>query len=421
MAENKDEGASEDFGAMLAEFEGATGARTARRKDPRPGEAVRAKIVSIGADAAFVDLGAKAEGMLELADFRDPEGRITLKVGDTIDAIIVEVGGKAGCAVLRRATGGRGAHTSAEVEAAYAHRLPVEGTVTGVNKGGVEVQVAGMRGFCPISQLELRHVEDATIYVGRKLTFRITKLETEGRKTNLVVSRRALLEEEQSVAAADLRATLAPGAIVRGKVTSLRDFGAFVDLGGIEGLLHVSELGFSRIGKPGDVLAVGQEVEVQILKIEQTGDAKRPEKISLSLKSLADDPWQGLGQRFPEGTRVPARVVRVETFGAFVELAPGIEGLLHISELGAGKHLRHAKDAVKAGQDLEVTVLGVDVEKRRIALALAKEGDGEPQAQAPVAPRSLGTFADLLRASSSSQQASKQQASKQQASSKPKK
>ena len=403
MAENKEEG-DMDFGSMLAEFEGESGQKQARRKDPRPGESVRAKIVSIGNDAAFVDLGAKAEGMIELAEFLDGQGKLTLAVGDTIDAIVVEVGGKAGCAVLRRASGGRGAHTSAEVEQAYAARLPVEGTITGVNKGGVEVTVAGMRAFCPISQLEARHVEDATAYVGRKLTFRITKLEQAGRNTNLVLSRRALLEEEQARTAADLRQTLAPGAVVKGKITSLRDFGAFVDLGGIEGLLHVSELGFSRVGKPGDLLTVGQDVEVQVLKIEQTGDPKRPEKVSLSLKALADDPWQGLGQRFPEGTRVNGAVVRVEQFGAFVELAPGVEGLVHISELGGGKHLRHAKDAVKPGQTIEVTVLGVDTDKRRISLAMAKEGDGEPAPQAPAAPKSLGTFADLLAKAGASKQ-----------------
>jgi small subunit ribosomal protein S1 len=181
-------------------------------------------------------------------------------------------------------------------------------------------------------------------------------------------------------------------------VTAVKDYGAFVDLGGIEGMLHVSELGFARVGHPSEVLSPGQEIEVQVLRIEKTGDAKRPEKISLSLKSLAEDPWAKVPERFPEGTRVSGKVMRVEPFGAFVELVPGVEGLIHISELAAGKRVHHARELVKPGAAIEVTVLGVEPERRRLSLGLAGERtDGDDAPPAPSAPTGFGTLGDLLK------------------------
>jgi small subunit ribosomal protein S1 len=379
---------TEDFAALLAEFD-----QKPRRRDPQVGERVRGKVASIGRDAVFLDLGGKSEGMIDSAELRDEEGKLQVKLGDTLEARVVEIGGKAGCIVLRRQMG-RGPDAAAEVEQAFALGIPVEGLITGTNKGGVEVQVAGMRGFCPISQLSLRHIDDATPFVGERMTFRITRLE----KANLVLSRRALLEEEEAARAETTRARLVAGAVLRGTVTSIKDYGAFVDLGGIEGMLHVSELGFARVAHPGDVLRPGQEIEVAVLKIEKTGDPKRPEKISLSLKSLADDPWELVPQRFPEGARATGKVTRIETFGAFVEIAPGVEGLLHVSELGAGRRVNHARQATKVGATLEVVVLGVDAEKRRLSLGLSPEGAGEDAGPlAPSVPQRLGTFADLLR------------------------
>ena len=277
--------------------------------------------------------------------------------------------------------------------------VPVEGVVSGVNKGGVEVTVAGVRAFCPISQLELRHVEDANAYVGQKLRFRITRYEEGARGANIVVSRRALLEEEQATRGAEVRATLAVGSVVKGKVTALKDYGAFIDLGGVEGMLHVSEIGFQRVTHPKEVLSVGQEVEVQVKKLEKSDDPKRPERISLSLKSLERDPWSDAATRFYEGARASGTVKRLETFGAFVEVAPGVEGLLHVSELGRGRPLRHAREATKIGATLDVVVLAVDSDKRRLSLGLTQpgeEGEAAPN-EAPRAPKSLGTFADLLK------------------------
>ena len=395
-----DSGDENEFAKLLAEYEGPeTGRSKKKRKEPTVGDEVRGRVISIGRDAAFVDIGAKSDGVIELTQLRDRDGTLTVKEGDELTATVVEVGGPSGGVVLKRVFGGRGAEGSAELEAAFAHGLPVEGTVSAVNKGGVEVSIGGVRAFCPISQLDLRHTEDAAAFVGQKLRWRITRYETGGRGANVVVSRRALLEEEQAVRAAELRGTLAPGAIVKGRVSALKDYGAFVDLGGVEGMLHVSQLGFQRVAHPKDLLSVGQEVEVQILKIEKSEDPKKGERIALSLKSLEKDPWSDVATRFYEGARASGVVRRLETFGAFVEVAPGIEGLVHVSELGRGRPLRHARDATKVGAALDVVVLAVDSDKRRLSLGLAEAGDAEAETagQAPRAPKSLGTFADLLK------------------------
>jgi small subunit ribosomal protein S1 len=389
-----------DFGAMLEAFEKEQGKDKAKRKkEPVVGETVRGRIASIGHDAVFVDLGAKSEGMIDVVELRDPGGKLSVHVGDEIDAIVVETAGKSGCIVLRRSFGlargpkPRGDAALDELARAQELGVPVEGLVSAVNKGGVEVQIADVRAFCPISQLDLRHVEDANQFVGQKLAFRVTKLDRIGRG-NVILSRRVLLEEEQAARAAEVRSRISPGVILRGKVASVKDYGAFVDLGGLEGLLHVSELGFARVAHPKDVLAVGQDVEVQVLSIgpDKTGR----ERISLSLKSLEKDPWQGIAERFPEGTTATGKVVRMEPFGAFVELAAGVEGLVHISELGAKRKIHHPREVVKLGDPMTVTVLGVDADKRRISLAPADpDAEGAPAA-APAAPAKLGTFGDLL-------------------------
>jgi small subunit ribosomal protein S1 len=384
---------TEDFAALLAEFEGK---QTRNKRAPQPGELVKGRIVSIGQDAVFVDLGSKAEGIIDLVEVRDAEGTLTVSVGDEIEARVVETGSS----IVLRKTLGRGPEAKAELEQAFQLGVPVEGVVTGVNKGGVEVQIAGTRAFCPISQLDARHVEDASAYVGQRLSFRITKYEAGRRDMNLVLSRRVLLEEEAHKRAEETRAKLAVGAVLRGTITTLKDYGAFVDLGGLEGMLHISEIGFARVAHPRDALSVGQTVDVQVLKIEKSGDPRRPEKISLSLRSLEKDPWQDLGDRYPEGTRVVGTVARVEPFGAFVEIAPGVEGLLPIGELSAGRKVAHARQLVKPGARLEVVVGQVDRERRRLPLGLAgavEEPDEGAPPPAASAKQGFGTLGDLLK------------------------
>jgi len=246
-------------------------------------------------------------------------------------------------------------------------------------------------------------VADASEYVGRKLQFRVTRYEADRRGMNLVVSRRALLEDEARGRAEKVRTKLTVGAVLPGVVATIKDFGAFVDLGGIEGMLHVSELGFSRNQRPNEVLSVGQQLEVQVLKIEKTDDPKRPERISLSLKSMQRDPWEDVRTQFAAGTQVTGKVVRVEQFGAFVELSPGIEGLVHSSELASGKQVRHAREVCKVGDSITVTVLALDHERRRISLGVGERGDvvsQEDREAGRLAGGSggWGTFGDLLRA-----------------------
>ena len=248
----------DDFAAMFAASEQAK-PRGAKR--PKVGDLVKGTIVTLGKDAVFVDLGGKAEGQLECAQVADSEGKLLVKVGDVIEA---RVASDAGGALSLRVKLGRGPEARAELAQAQELGITVEGLVTEVVKGGLSVDVAGVRGLCPASQIDARFVEDLAVYVGQRLTFRITRYEPR----NLVLSRRALLEEENERRAVETRKTLVPGLVVHGKVVGFKPFGAFVDIGGIEGMLHVSELGYSRVEKPEDVLHLGQEIDVVILKVE---------------------------------------------------------------------------------------------------------------------------------------------------------
>ena len=371
----------DDFAAM---FE-AQQREAPRGKRPKAGDMVKGKIISIGKDTVFVDLGGKAEGALERAQVSDADGKLLVKEGDTVEA---RVSADAGGVLTLRIKLGRGPEVRGELAQAQELGIPVEGTVTEVIKGGVSVDVAGVRGFVPASQMDTRFVDDLAVYVGKRFTFLITRYEPR----NLVLSRRALLEAENEKLAVETRKKLVPGAVLRGKVTGFKPFGAFVDLGGIEGMLHVSELGFSRVDKPEDVLRLGQEVDVAVLKIE--GD-----RIALSLKALAHDPWSDATANLHEGSRVKGTITRLQPFGAFVEVAPAVEGLVHISELGSGRRINHPKEVVAVGQPVEATVLAIDHDKRRLSLSLAPSNDAAPEDLAAVtkAPAKLGTFGDLLK------------------------
>lgn len=366
----------EDFATLLARFEQEQEAPGAA---PKIGDRVEGEIVSIGEDTAFVDLGGKSEGMIALDELRGEEGELKVAPGDRVEAVVAALDRETGGLVLRvkpgrAGTGGEAAW--AELEQAARHRIPVEGRVTGVNKGGAEVEVAGVRAFCPVSQLDLGYVADPSEYVGRRLTFRVTKLETgRGRRPDVVLSRRELLAEEAAQREAEARSRLEVGKTMRGKVTSLTSYGAFVDLGGVEGLLHVSEISHSRVNDPAEVLSVGQELDVEVLKMEEPRKPGDSGRISLSRRSLAPDPWREAASRFAQGSEVRGRVVRLEPFGAFVELAPGIDGMVHVSELGAGRRVDHPRQVVEIGQEIAATVLSVDPERRRISLSMAQAGD----------------------------------------------
>lgn len=391
---------NEDFASMLAEFEPA-----ARGTGPKVGQMVKGQVVNIGASSVFLDLGGKSEGVIEREELNNKEGELTVKMGDTVEARVAEVDGPSGSILLRRGIA-RGADANEAIQGAYEAGIPVEGVVTALNKGGLEVTVAGVRAFCPISQIDARFVEDAEQYVGQKLEFRITRVEQgRGKSLNVVLSRRVLLEEANAVQAAIVREKLSEGMVVKGRVTSMKDYGAFIDLGGLEGMLHISEIGHSRVGHPSELLSVDQELDVKILKIEPPVGARKEERISLSIKAMHDSPWTTFGATLKEGTRMKGTVVRLQPFGAFIELSPGVEGLAHISELGSDKRINHPRDVLAEGAQVEVTVMQVNLSQQRISLTL-KSPDEIPNAIADRAAvrevneannRGLGTFADLLK------------------------
>ncbi len=369
---------------------------------------MQGRVVGFGTDTVFVAIGVKTEAVIGLAEFRDPEtDEFTLAVGDTIEATVTDDGQRSGTVVLKR-TLGRGGYVPGELEQAAAHGIAVEGLVTGQNKGGYDVQVAGVRAFCPASQMDVRRAEPAD-YVGQRLRFRVMRVEAGGR--NVVLARRPLLEEEAAAAATRTLATLRVGVVVQGTVTSVRDFGAFVDVGGIEGLVHVSELGHARAAHPSEVLAVGQTVQAQVVKLEPGPAGGRP-RVGLSLRALAPDPWASVGERFPVGAHVRGRVRRLEQFGAFVELAPGIDGLVHVSRLAVDRRISHPRQVVAIDAEVDVTVVSVDADKRRIGLSMVERVRATRQAAedeerrdtddvlaAQQAAKAFGTLAELLASS----------------------
>jgi len=395
----REEAEREEFAALLEQY--APGAAGAGQAPPEAGETVSGRILEIGADAVFVDLGGKAEGVIERLELTDSEGQLTVAVGDTIEAQVAGQDPETGATRLRKRLG-RGGEIAAEVRDAHTLGLPVEGRVSKVVKGGLEVEVGGLRAFCPASQADLRYVENLEEMVGRRLEFRITRLEEGRGRPNLVLSRRVLLEEEAKAREAEAREKVKVGAILSATVNSLAPYGAFLDLGGVEGMLHVSEISHSRVAHPQEVLAVGQTLEVQVLRIEPGKDGR--DRIALSRRSLEASPWQGAQERFPAGAEVTGRVMRVESFGAFVEIAPGLEGLLHVSELGRDRRIQHAREAVQLGQDLRVRVRSVEPERRRISLILAPSAAEAPaeeidryRASEASSGSGFGTLGDFLK------------------------
>jgi small subunit ribosomal protein S1 len=310
---------------------------------------------------------------LKHEDVRDAEGQISVEPGDVIEAVVVEIDTQSGDVRLGRKMG-RAAGID-ELTNAMAAGIAVEGKVAGVNKGGLDIEIAGLRGFCPLSQVDRTFVEDADAQalVGSKQQFVVTEVDADGKR--VVLSRRRALEREAKEAAGATLARLATGAVARGTVTSVRDFGAFVDLGGIEGLIPNAELSHDRGAKAGDVLTAGDVVDVQVNEIKTGVANKRGEpttRITLSLKALAADPWEAIDSVVQIGKVVRGTVMRVLDFGAFVRIAPGIEGLLHVSELG-GK-VRHPSEALKVGESLNVVARSFDRDTHKMALIPAPEG-----------------------------------------------
>jgi len=359
---NGEEG-GEDFARMLAES-------PMEREWFRPGQKVEALIVKITPDWIFLDLGGKSEGYLDRREFQDEEGNLSVREGDTVKAYFLSSRQNEKLFTTKIGSGEAG---RAYLEDAWRERIPVEGLVEKEVKGGFEVRIAGLaRGFCPYSQMGLTRLENAGDLVGKHVTFLIIEFGEQGR--NIILSHRAILEEELRQKQEELRASLQEGMVVRGRVASIQKFGAFIDIGGFQGLLHISEIGWGRVEDIHEVLTPGQELDVAIVKLDWAQD-----RVTLSLKETQPDPWERVETDYPEGSSQKGKVVRLTKFGAFVTLRDGVDGLIHISRLGAGKRISHPSEVVSLGQSLMVRIEKVEKGNRRVSLSLAADDHGETE------------------------------------------
>lgn len=340
------------------------------QEDLQVGDKIRGKVVAVDDHSVFVATGTKADGVVDKEELLDDEGNLTCKPGDRLELFVVAVDESE--IRLSRAISGVG---GVEIlKDAYHSRIPIEGKVVAAVKGGFQVEVVKRRAFCPISQMDVTYVEDTEPYLGQTYSFLITRFEENGR--NIVLSRRRLLEQQQAEARREFLNKLEEGDVVTGRVTRLMPYGAFVELcPGLEGMVHVSELSWSRLETPGDAVSVGDQIEVKVLRIET--DAKGRPRISLSARQAGEDPWLQAALRFPAGTRTVGKVTRCADFGAFVEVAPGIEGLVHVSEISYTRRVNKPRDVVQPGQSVPVVVKAVDPDARRMSLSM-KDAEGDP-------------------------------------------
>ncbi|MBO7741740.1 MAG: S1 RNA-binding domain-containing protein [Victivallales bacterium] len=340
----------------------------------KTGDKVSGTVIQITGNSIFVDLGGRQDGVLDIKDCTAPDGTVTVKPGDAITAFVA--GSDADGIQLRTHIGGRAAAVQRDsaVAEAFAAKIPIEGKITGERKGGFTVKVASVEAFCPYSQIDLRNVrKEGAEYIGMTGQFLITEYSEDG--GNCVLSRRLVLEQESVAMRNRLLAGLQEGDILTGTVTSIMQYGAFVDLGGVEGMVHVSELSWDRGVRAEDVVRKGQSVSVKVIGYTPAEDGRNP-RISLSLKQVTGDPWETLADspEYAAGTRRSGTVSRLADFGAFILLAPGIEGLAHISQLGADHRVAHPSEVLKEGDKVDVTILGLDSARRRISLCI-----GEPK------------------------------------------
>src|ERR1044071_4762142 len=364
----------DDFAALLDESLGG--------RDFMEGQVVHGVVVAIEKDFAIVDVGLKTEGRIALKAFSAPgEDKPALKVGDTVEVFLERIENALGEAVISREKARR-EEAWTRLEAVFARNEPVIGSIVGRVKGGFTVDLGGASAFLPGSQVDIRPVRDVGPLMGKEQPFAILKMDRP--RGNIVVSRRAILEEARAEQRTELVSQLAEGEVREGVVKNITDYGAFVDLGGIDGLLHVTDMSWKRVSHPSQVVEVGQEVEVQIIKINP-----ETQRISLGMKQLMADPWDGVAAKYPVGAKLKGRVTNITDYGAFVELEDGVEGLIHVSEMSWTKKNVHPGKIISSSQEVDVVVLDVDAEKRRISLGL-KQAMNNPW-EAFIAEHPIGT------------------------------
>jgi ribosomal protein S1 len=366
----EDATASAEFARALDEFEqdkrsaaAAAGAAT----EITVGMKLKGKVVSVGEEHTLLDFGGRSEAVAETRHFRAEDGAPSVKPDDVLELFVVEAGDQVVLAPSIRAD----AQTALrQMREAHAAGVPVSGRVTGLNSGGLEVDLSGERAFCPLSHIDSSFCADPSVFVGRTLEFLVTSVGDS--RGSVVLSRRQLLRRGEEEQAKKLVASLKPGDELDGTVARIEAFGAFVDLGGVDGLVHVSEIRHERVGHPGQVLRQGEKVRVKVLRLDIGKDGRQ--RIALSIKATTPDPWTGIESRYSPGMRVMGVVARLTDFGAFVTLEPGIDGLVHVSE-AAPQRLTHVKEVLTVGQTIEAVVLSADPEKKRVSLSIKRTAE----------------------------------------------
>jgi small subunit ribosomal protein S1 len=349
----------EDYESMLSMYEGTMSQIV-------EGEIVKSKVLRVTDNAVILDVGFKSEGSVPLDEFKDPQ---SLKEGDEVEVFLEHLEDQEGAVVLSKKKADF-MRVWEKIRVAHESDQPVEGTLTKKIKGGVVVNLMGVDAFLPGSQIALRRVPNIDELLGQTYEFKIIKLNK--RRRNIVVSRRVILENERAHKREHLMKELAVGQVRKGVVKNITDFGAFIDLGGVDGLLHITDMSYGRVSHPTEMVAIGQEVEVKILDIDW-----QRERISLGMKQLQSYPWQNVAAKYPVGTRVQGKVVSITNYGAFVELEPGIEGLVHISEMSWTRNVRHPSKIVSIGETIEAVVLKVDESEEKISLGM-KQTEQDP-------------------------------------------
>ncbi len=344
-----------DFGQLLDQFE-------QEQAGFQEGEVVRGRVVGITERGVMIDFGYKSEGLVNQAEFTDHKGELTVKPGDEVDVLVKHMETYEGFPILSRADAVR-LKSWDELEKAFQNGTPISGVVLERIKGGLRVEINGIAAFLPGSQVDVRPVRNLESLIGQEVEARVIKLNR--KRSNVVLSRKAILEESNAEKKRDTLDNVEEDIIVEGQIKSLTDYGAFVDLGGIDGLLHVTDMSWGRLQNPAELFRVGDTVQVKVLKFDRDR-----ERVSLGYKQLLPDPWGSIEERFPTGQRLKGVVASVTDYGAFIEVEPGVEGLVHVSEMTWSKRMKHPGKLVTVGQEVDVQVLGIDQKARRISLGM---------------------------------------------------
>lgn len=355
MADDEQGSAEMDFGAILEQFE-------QEQTMFSSGELVQGKIVGISERGVLIDFGYKSEGVAAKEEFMTPEGELTIKAGDDVEVVIRSMDSGDHPPILSFLDATR-RKSWTEIEEAFKEGAPIVGLVVEKTKGGLKVEIGGVEAFLPGSQVDSRPIRNLDPYIGQEIETKVIKFSR--KRNNIVLSRKVLTDEVVNAQKAVTLAQIEEGHIVEGKVKSLTEYGAFVDLGGIDGLLHVTDMSWGRLQNPNQLFKVNDSVQVKVLKLD-----REKEKVSLGYKQLLPDPWTTVGEVYPIGSRQNGRVSSVTDYGAFIELEPGVEGLVHVSEMSWSKRAKHPKNLVNSGDEVEVQVLGIDTNDRRISLGM---------------------------------------------------